>query len=111
MPCYSIEGKTAALSKEKGELKSILGAEFKEIDKSVARKLDIKGGVEITKLHEGKLSRQTNIREGFIINKVNDKPVNTVEDLLNELQNRKGGVMLEGVYEDVPGVYYYAFGM
>ena len=107
----SIEGKTAALSKEKGELKSILGAEFKEIDKSVARKLDIKGGVEITKLHEGKLSRQTNIREGFIINKVNDKPVNTVEDLLNELQNRKGGVMLEGVYEDVPGVYYYAFGM
>lgn len=107
----SIEGKTAALSKEKGELKSMLGADFKEIDKSTARKLDIKGGVRITKLHAGRLSRQTNIREGFIITKINDKPVESVEDLLSALQNRKGGVMLEGVYEDVPGVYYYAFGI
>ncbi len=27
------------------------------------------------------------------------------------LENHEGGVMLEGVYEDLPGVYYYAFGM
>jgi serine protease Do len=31
--------------------------------------------------------------------------------LLKALKGKSGGVMLEGKYEDVPGEYYYAFGM
>lgn len=107
----SYEGKTVAVSNESSELKSLLGADFKAIDRSTARKLNIKGGVEITKLLPGKLSRQTDVRKGFIIIKVNDTPVTTVDELYKALKSRKGGVLLEGVYEDVPGVYYYAFGL
>jgi hypothetical protein len=35
----------------------------------------------------------------------------TTEDLVKYLENKKGGVMLEGIYEDYPGTYYYAFGL
>ncbi len=105
------EGNTKVLTKERGELKSILGADFRAIDKDLARKLNIAGGVQVIRLLPGKLSGQTNMREGFIITKVNEKPVKTVDELTDMLQNKKGGVMLEGVYEGVEGVFYYAFGM
>jgi len=34
-----------------------------------------------------------------------------VEDFTSYLEKAEGGVMLEGVYEDLPGTYYYAFGL
>ena len=47
----------------------------------------------------------------FIITKVNDTKVQTVEEVIRELKRTSGKVMLEGVYEDYPGEYYYAFFM
>lgn len=56
--------------------------------------------------------RLSGIREGFIITAVDGKPVQSVDDLSKKLHSKKcGGVMLEGVYEDEPGTYYYAFGV
>ena len=43
--------------------------------------------------------------------KINNKKVTSVEDLVDLLKNAKDKVMLEGVYEDYPGNYYYAFGL
>jgi hypothetical protein len=44
--------------------------------------------------------------------RVNQQPVGSVEDITKILQNTKGGVMLEGIYEDEPRrIRYYAFGM
>ena len=51
------------------------------------------------------------MREGFVITKVGGKAVHSVEGLAKALKDRKGGVMLEGVYEGIPGEYYYAFGL
>jgi len=31
--------------------------------------------------------------------------------MLDKIESTKGGIMLKGVYEDIPGDYYYAFGM
>lgn len=107
----SIEGTTALVSEKRGEMQSALGAELLSLTKEEARKLDIEGGVKITKLYAGKLRSQTNIREGFIITKVNTKPVSTVEELSNVLRKTSGGVMLEGIYEGDPEIHYYAFGL
>jgi serine protease Do len=104
-------GGTELVKKEHKETLGALGADFEEIDAETARKLDIKGGVKITRLYPGKLRRDTQVREGFIITKVDGQEVRTVEALAKVLENKKGGVMLEGVYEDVAGTYYYAFGM
>lgn len=106
------QGSTALV--EKPELKdalSLLGAEFETLSSDAARKLEIKGGVKVTKLYAGKIRKYTDMREGFIITKVDGRRVTSVEELAQALEGKDGGVMLEGVYEDIPGVRYYAFGM
>lgn len=105
------QGNTALAAKEKSEAVNLLGAELETVDGALAKKLDIKGGVKVNKLFAGKLRKDTDAREGFIITKVDGDEVSSVKELEKKLENKKGGVMLEGVYEDVPGEYYYAFGM
>ncbi len=106
------EGKTVVGTKEHQELLTILGAAFESVDEKTAQKLGIDGGVKVKKLYAGKLRRHTDIKEGFIITKVDGKQVKTVDDMVEILEKKeKGGVMFEGVYEDYPGVYYYAFGI
>jgi len=105
------EGSTRLVEKEAAGILDILGIELEEIDKETARKLEIDGGLKVTRLSAGKLQRSTDMREGFIITKVDGKPAGSVEDFVKYLEKTEGGVMLEGVYEDYPGTYYYAFGL
>ncbi len=98
---------------EKGdrEMLKVLGAEFQDIDVQLAKKLNIHGGVRVVKLYPGKIRKYTQMREGFIITRVDGKKVTSTEALSKALEGKKGGVMLEGVYDDLPGQYYYAFGL
>ena len=105
------DGNHEIKEKESIALLNRLGADFETLDRKTAKKLDLEGGVRIKQLHAGKLKRSTNIREGFIITKIAGRQIQTVDDLVLELEKLKGGVMIEGVYEDYPGVHYYAFGM
>ena len=107
----SLAGTTEIAEIKRGEMFTELGAEMATVSEEKADELNIEGGVQITKLYAGILRRDTDVREGFIITRVNTKSVTTVEELENILQKTEGGVMLEGVYEDIPGEQYYAFGM
>ena len=51
------------------------------------------------------------MRTGYIITHIDGKKVTNIKELVSILENKKGGVMLEGVYEDMPGKQYYAFGL
>ncbi len=104
-------GKEEMYEKNTKEILNVLGVELEQVDKSTARKLDISGGLKVTKLFGGKLKRNTDIREGFIITKVDGKEVKAIDDFSSYLEKKNGGVMIEGVYEDYPGKYYYAFGL
>lgn len=42
---------------------------------------------------------------------VDGKKPGSMEAFTKYLEQADGGVMLEGVYEDIPGTYYYAFGL
>ncbi|MFK7937450.1 MAG: Do family serine endopeptidase [Saprospiraceae bacterium] len=88
-----------------------LGAELSTLDESIANRIGVRGGVQITNLQDGKLRSETNIREGFIILKVDGHPVYSAEDLAKILESKEGGVMLEGIYPNSNRVYYYAFGL
>jgi Do/DeqQ family serine protease len=107
----SREGSTQIISKEKGAVLGRLGAEFEDIHAETSRKLGIQGGVRVVRLHAGVLSQQTDLREGFIITKVNNKEVGSVKEFISAIEGLKGGVMLEGVYEGMQGSYFYAFGL
>jgi S1-C subfamily serine protease len=79
----------------------------------VLNKLDLKNGVRVKDIGNGKLSRYTDIRNGFIITKINDVPVKSVKELNALLEKVKAGeiVTLSGTYEDFPREFLYSFRM
>jgi serine protease Do len=93
----------------KNEMVSLLGAEFEAVSKEEALKLGIKNGVKITKLNGGKL-RSAGIREGFIIESIDNKMVMSTDDIVASLQNKKGGVLIQGIYPNGMRTYY-GFGL
>jgi Do/DeqQ family serine protease len=108
---YNREGNKALASADTREVIKVLGAKFETVDRKLGDKLDIPGGVKVVRLYPGKLKKYTQMKEGFIITKIDDKKIVNVDQMVEYLEKKEGGVMMEGVYEDVPGTYYYAFGM
>ncbi len=104
-------GDTKFLANNRIEMFNMLGAEFEDLNKGIAKQLNIDGGVKVKKLYPGKLSKNTAMREGFIITKVDKKKILDTKDLEKALKNKEGGVLFEGIYEDIPGKRYYAFGI
>lgn len=103
------KGTTEKVAKVENTALAALGAEFGVVSKREMQQLRIDGGVKVAKLQGGKL-RSAGIKEGFIITKVDKKKVNTAEEVISALENRNGGVLIEGVY---PNGYrsYYGFGL
>jgi Do/DeqQ family serine protease len=93
----------------RNEINSLLGADFTEVEPSEAERLGITGGVKISKLMPGKL-RSAGIKEGFIITKIDGIEVSSAEEMNQILQNKRGGILVEGIYQN--GIRaYYAFGI
>ncbi len=104
-------GEKKLASKEAMDILDILGASLEELDSDTADKLGIKGGVRIKDLGNGLLKNQTSISEGFIITGINHKQVTSVDDIRKSLKEEKGGVLIQGIYENYPGELYFAFGL
>jgi len=103
---------TELVSKSDDGMLDILGATLKNVGDELARRLRIRGGLEVIKLRDGILKENTNIREGFIILSINEMPVSTVEDAQQILSNtgEGEGIMIEGFYPSNPGrIYTYVF--
>lgn len=107
----SRSGSTDIVAKENIDVFRDLGADFETLSKDKAKQLGIDGGVKVKKLYPGKIRKTTQMREGFIITKVDGQKITSVEKLADALQNKQGGVMLEGIYENDTSPHYYAFGM
>jgi len=109
----SRDGKTGAIKPEERNSFASLGLEVDEVDAKVLKKLDIENGVQVKDLGNGKLAKYTDIREGFIITKVNEAPVKSVKDFTELMKKKKQGdmVILSGTYEDFPREFNYAFRM
>jgi len=109
----SRDGKTGAIKPEERNSFASLGLEVDEVDAKVLKKLDIENGVQVKDLGNGKLAKYTDIREGFIITKVNEAPVKSVKDFTELIKKKKQGdmVILSGTYEDFPREFNYAFRM
>ncbi len=105
------KGMKKLVEKEKLDVLDVLGATVENLDANTAKKLGIEGGAVVKELQNGVLKSQTDMREGFIITGVNKTKIGSVEDLRKELKNAKGGIMLEGIYENYPGTVFYAFGL
>ncbi len=108
------EGKIGTIRAEDRKGFASLGIELEEVDRKVLENLDIESGVRVKALgNNGKLVRDTEIREGFIITNINDTPVKSVKEVNEILKKTKSGelVILGGKYENSRRDYYYAFKM
>ncbi len=102
------EGNTNVIKNET-EVVNALGATLENISNGEKSKLGIETGVKIKDLGTGKL-KSAGIKDGFIITRIDNKDVASASDVIDYLQNKKGGVLIEGIYPNGMRAYY-GFGM
>lgn len=107
----NLNGTKKLVDKEDEDVFDMLGATFENLGRDQAEDLGVDGGVVVMDLKGGILKNETGIKEGFIITGINNTEITSIDDLRKALKHIKGGVMLEGMYENYPGVLFYAFGM
>lgn len=83
-----------------------LGADLVTLDAKKAREYGVAGGVIVKKINEGALNDQTRMKDGFIILKVNDKEVKTVEEMKSAVGTNKS-ITISGFYPGYDGIYEY----
>ena len=63
-----------------------VGADFSDLTQTEKSQYDVSYGVKVTKLFEGSISKNTSMREGFVVMKVNDDKIYSVEELVVSLK-------------------------
>ena len=85
----------------------MLGAELVTLDSKKAKDFGIDGGVIVKKISDmGAIGNQTRMKDGFVILKVNDKNVKTVDELKATIASNKN-VTISGFYPGYDGLYEY----
>ena len=51
------------------------------------------------------------MEEGFIITKISGTRIETAQNIIDKLSNKKGGVLFEGIYPGYANIYYYGIGL
>jgi serine protease Do len=103
------KGNTDVVTRDSQSMTSLLGGGFADASEEELRKLGLSHGVKVVSLEGGKFL-SSGIREGFIITTVDNKPIRTTDDLINYLNTKRGGVLIEGVYPNGMRAYY-GFGL
>lgn len=99
------EGTTVATVETRSVGSSSLGAEFSAVSDQELRSLGLKNGVKVKTVNGGKF-RSSGIKEGFIINRIDQQDVKDPAQLAKMLEGKRGGVLVEGVYPNGARAYY-----
>lgn len=87
----------------------VLGANFREVSDEQKKQLNINYGIEVIKLNKGAL-QSAGITKGFIIQKANDAPISTIEDLqkaVKDASTSKDPVLfIQGVFPTSKKAYF-----
>ncbi|MFY0689239.1 MAG: Do family serine endopeptidase [Cyclobacteriaceae bacterium] len=82
------------------------GAEFANASDRLLESLELDGGVEVVGVGDGKWE-DIGVKTGFIITRIDKRPIKNVEDLEDALERSKGeGILLEGYYPNGEKAYY-----
>ncbi len=91
------------------EILNKLGLELKEVSKNDLVKLNLKNGIKVASINNnGWIKRYTAMRENFIITKIDNKDISTIDDFVNIMNNKKGNVLIEGKYINNNDAFLYA---
>lgn len=101
----NIEGSTDIIKKEDKEILRTLGVRLAEVEKEEMKKLEIDHGVKVQELLPGKM-KSTGMSDGFIILKIDSEKINSADEFTEVIENKKGGVLIEGIYPNGQRAYY-----
>jgi serine protease Do len=91
---------------KKDGIAEALGADLVALDAKKAKEYGITGGVVVKKITGGALNDQTRMKDGFVILKINDKDVRTVDELKTAVDGAKS-ITISGFYPGYDGIYEY----
>ncbi len=107
----NLNGNTEIVKKDDASVLSVLGLELEELSEEQLKKYRISSGIKVKTIGAGKIKNNTNMEEGYVILKIDGTKVKTVQDVVDKLANKTGGVLFEGIYPGYPNLYYYAVGL
>ena len=80
--------------------------DVRELTNQESRKLSVKG-IKVVGIERGSQIDRTNMEIGFILTRINDTKIESVEQAAALIKKLSGQILLEGVYEDFPDNYFY----
>ena len=89
-------GSTAIINKRKLEASPHYSELLLLILKKELRKMNLKNGVKIQSIKDGKM-KNTGLNKGFIITHLDKEPIFS-KQLMSYLNSKKGGILVEGIY-------------
>jgi serine protease Do len=103
-------GNIGTVKREEKDVVTTLGIELEDAESSVLKKLDLENGVVVKSLGNGKIDKYTDMKEGFIITRIDNNSVKSAKEVNDLLKRKKSGdlITFEGIYPDYPREYIYA---
>jgi serine protease Do len=92
------DGNTA-ITKKLSVASNALGADFSMVPKIEADKYQIRSGIRISNIRNGRIASM-GIPEDFIITSLNKKEYTKAEDLVKDLEGIRGQILIEGLYSN-----------
>lgn len=107
------EGSVGTVKKDDRDAVAALGVELEDADSKLLKRLDLTAGVRVKSLGNGKIAKYTDMREGYVITAIDNKPVKTAKEVNEIIKRKKPGELItfSGVYEDFTREYIYAVRM
>ena len=102
------DNETGLMAKSSEKIET-LGISIAALDEEDLKEYNVKYGIKITQVHPGVVSKSTDIRQGFVVTMLNDKPIKSVKDFNDAIESAEGRVILEGKYQDSERTYLKAF--
>lgn len=102
----SRDGKTTLDVEEKKDFNKVLDTEFESISRDERLKLKISGGVKVKKVGSKSILKKAGIPDGFVLTAIDKTPISTTTEVKKLLEDKKGGVLIEGINPDGSRGYY-----
>ena len=81
------------------------GATFENVEQATQKELGLTGGVRIKELKSGPW-KQSGLQQGCIITAIDREPIEHLDQLVNVLNRKKGGVLVEGFSQNKAKIYH-----
>jgi len=95
----------AVVEKEPLPSFEIEGAKFQDIDETIMRRMEIRGGAQLVELGNGAWSK-SRVKENFIITKIGEESVRNIAELQKILETKDKDFYVMGKYPNGEKEYY-----